>query len=78
VEPKISSQVKIEKVRHRKRIVIAIALVAIVSITLVSSALLFAYVYNFNISILKVTAPTELKKGSQTQVGIIVHYNKIR
>jgi hypothetical protein len=67
---------KIAKVRHRKRILIAIALIAIVSVTLVSYAGI-AYVYNFNIELLRATAPSELKNGSQTQVGVIAHYNKM-
>jgi hypothetical protein len=71
-----TAPIKTAKVRHRKRIFIAIALIAIVSVTLVSYAGI-TYVYNFNIELLRATAPSQLKSGSQTQVGIIAHYNKM-
>lgn len=65
---------KIERVRHRKRIFIAVALIAIVLVSLVTYAI-FAYVYNFNLNIVRATTPAELKRGSQTEVVLIVKYN---
>jgi hypothetical protein len=71
-----SASAKIAKVRQRKMILIAVVvIIAIVAVSLVTYALIFAYVYNFHLSIVKATAPAELKEGSQTQVALIVHYN---
>ncbi len=71
----ISSFRKNSGVKNRKKFFIAVALVAIVSVSLVSGALIFGYVYNFKVNIFRPQAPAELKRGSQTQVTIIVNYN---
>ena len=71
----MTSKAKIAMTNKRKLTIIAI--IAIVSVSLASFALLFSYVYSFTVNIFRGTAPAELKRGSQTQVGIIVHYYKM-
>ena len=71
----MTSKAKIAMTNKRKLTIIAV--IAIVSVSLASFALLFSYVYSFTVNIFRGTAPAELKRGSQTQVGIIVHYYKM-
>ena len=68
-----AASLKMAKVRHRKRMFIAVVLIAIVAVSLLTYAV-FA-VYNFNLNIVKATAPAELQRGSQTQVAFIVKYD---
>jgi len=71
----VTAKAKLPTTKKRKLTIIAV--IAIVSVSLASFALIFSYVYSFNINIYRASAPPELKRGSQTQVLIIAHYNKM-
>jgi uncharacterized protein YpuA (DUF1002 family) len=73
-----SASVKIAKVKQRKMILIAVAIIVIVVASLVAYVVLFSYnnsTDHFQLSLESTTTPTQIERGSQIEVLVMVNFN---